>query len=359
MEKLERRATWLELFYDLVFVIVIAKLSHFLLVTPTFCGLLVFIALFFMTWWVWMGFSYYADMYERDHKWFRGVYYLSMIGIIIFAINVQNLAIGHYKDIILSYIALRLLLWVVYAVTWYRKKGDRPFLIFYVLGFATGSILWSIGLIAPLYFCLIGFIIEFLTPLIAYMFAKVTPKQVSHLDERFGLFLLIVLGETIASVTFATQESNWNWHNIIICVSSFVIAVSMWKIYFSKIQENTVYKALRGTRLSMMRSFVFGNSHVFIAISIVLFGVSLEWMVLKETSLNPIYAYTLSLALFMGIVTFNQWAAHVEMCKTEWSCRYIAIAIILVLGFSLSHALWLALSLAVLSPLAVKSCDLR
>ncbi len=53
-----RRATWLELFFDLVLVVAIAELGLNLDHDPTFGGLLEYLALFVPVWWAWAGFTF-------------------------------------------------------------------------------------------------------------------------------------------------------------------------------------------------------------------------------------------------------------------------------------------------------------
>jgi hypothetical protein len=70
----ERRATWLELFFDLVFVVAIAELSHQLAVDHSAEGFLRFAALFVPVWVAWQGYSFYADRFDTDDLVFRLAY---------------------------------------------------------------------------------------------------------------------------------------------------------------------------------------------------------------------------------------------------------------------------------------------
>jgi len=54
-----RRATWMELFYDLVFVV--TQLGNRLSTDHTFVGVLGFVALFIPVWWAWVGHTIYAS----------------------------------------------------------------------------------------------------------------------------------------------------------------------------------------------------------------------------------------------------------------------------------------------------------
>ena len=50
-----RRATWMELFYDLVFVVAVAQLGARLSEDHSFVGVLEFVGLFIPVWWAWVG----------------------------------------------------------------------------------------------------------------------------------------------------------------------------------------------------------------------------------------------------------------------------------------------------------------
>jgi low temperature requirement protein LtrA len=62
----DRRATWLELFFDLVFVVAVAQLSNALSADRTLHGFVVFCGLFVPIWWAWVGFTFYADRFDTD-----------------------------------------------------------------------------------------------------------------------------------------------------------------------------------------------------------------------------------------------------------------------------------------------------
>ena len=63
-EEKERRATWLELFYDLIYVAVIAQLSHKLAGDMSLKGVLGYMFLFVPVWLVWLSSTYYNERFE-------------------------------------------------------------------------------------------------------------------------------------------------------------------------------------------------------------------------------------------------------------------------------------------------------
>ena len=67
----ERTATWLELFFDLAFVLVVAELAVGLGDDRTLHGVLVFAGLFSSVWWAWAGFTFYANRFDTDDVVYR------------------------------------------------------------------------------------------------------------------------------------------------------------------------------------------------------------------------------------------------------------------------------------------------
>ena len=61
----ERRASWLELFFDLCFVVAVGAVAHTLHDEPTIEGIVLFAALFVPVWWSWMEYAWYATSFRR------------------------------------------------------------------------------------------------------------------------------------------------------------------------------------------------------------------------------------------------------------------------------------------------------
>src|SRR3954469_12015998 len=67
----ERRATWLELFFDLVFVVAVAELAGVLHDDPDWGGAARFAGLSVPVIWCWMNFIFYADQFDTDDVPYR------------------------------------------------------------------------------------------------------------------------------------------------------------------------------------------------------------------------------------------------------------------------------------------------
>ena len=79
----ERKATWLELFYDLIFVVAIAELSHSLSKDVSVHGFISFVALFIVVWWCWLGATFYATLFDTDDIRDRLLTFLLMMMLVL------------------------------------------------------------------------------------------------------------------------------------------------------------------------------------------------------------------------------------------------------------------------------------
>lgn len=84
-----RHATWLELFYDLVFVVAIAQLAHNLSNDVSLSGFSGFVVLFIPVWWAWIGTTFYANRFDSDDIGHRLLTGLQMVAIAAIAVNIR------------------------------------------------------------------------------------------------------------------------------------------------------------------------------------------------------------------------------------------------------------------------------
>ena len=89
-EEKERRATWLELFYDLVFVAVVSQLAENLDHNISLIGLLSFIALYVPVWFAWIGATFFATRFGTDDLAHRILTLLQMMAAAAMAVNVSH-----------------------------------------------------------------------------------------------------------------------------------------------------------------------------------------------------------------------------------------------------------------------------
>jgi low temperature requirement protein LtrA len=232
----EARPTWLELFFDLVFVVVIAQLSDLVAQDPSVGSFLEYFALFVATWFTWVGFTAYADRFDVDDTLHRILVLGATLANIVVAIHVDDAFHGGSVPFALASIAVRVLLLAINVRALFGVPEARRFQTFYVRGWALGLALWiaSLAVPTPWRYVLWGVAVtvEVCTPLVAMLRVPTLPLVSSHIAERFGLFTIIVLGESVVSVAAGIADVDFALDSSIVAIATFVGAAAVWWLYF-------------------------------------------------------------------------------------------------------------------------------
>lgn len=249
----ERHATWLELFYDLVFVVVVAQLASHLKYNLTPLGIVQFIALFVPAWWAWVGATFYANRFDTDDLVHRVLTVLQMAAIASLAVNIHLFAKELNQASIgfaLSYVAVRIILIIQYILAGKHVPAARALTNRFSRGFTTAATIWLLSTLVPLPWrfavWILAMAVDFATPMTAgKIHVQVAPHQ-SHLPERFGLFTLIVLGESVVAVVSGVADQNWNIASMFSAFLGLSIAFSIWWIYFDNLDGSAILSARVG-----------------------------------------------------------------------------------------------------------------
>jgi low temperature requirement protein LtrA len=254
LEVEERHATWTELFFDLVFVGAIAALGSILREDPSVDGILRMAGLFVPVWWAWIGFTLYADRFDSDDAVFRCLMFAGMLGSGALAVNVHFVAEGSSAGFALSYVAVRIVLIALYDRARRHVPQARPLVVRYMRGFSIAAALWLVSLAfsgwARYAIWALAMTIDIGGPVTApaRVLERLPPHQ-SHLPERFGLFTLIVLGETVVSVTAASANLDWSVRAALVAAGGFVTVACIWWIYFDLLDLGAIRRGFRPTQV--------------------------------------------------------------------------------------------------------------
>ncbi len=301
----ERRATWLELFYDLVFVVAIAELAHNLEGHVSLSGFFGFVALFVPIWWCWVGATFYATRFDTDDLGHRLLTLVQMAIIAALAVNVHHGLGESSVGFALSYAAVRGILIIQYLVAGYHVVAARSLTTWYATGFSISAILWLISVFVPvpLRFGLwaLGLVVDFTTPLTAGRLVAQIPPSMSHVSERIGLFTIIVLGESIMAVVRGVTEQKWDTSSVLVALLGLSIAFSLWWIYFDSV-DGSPLRAMKAGRMGIALIWLYG--HLPLAIGLAATGVGVELMVSSETDLSEAARWLLcgSVALCLSVL---------------------------------------------------------
>ena len=262
----ERHASWLELFFDLVFVLAVAQVSKTLDHDLTLGGFLRYVALFAPVWWAWVGYSFYADRFESEDLTYRAMMFTGMLTVAALAVNINEAFNSDGTAYAVSYVAVRAVLIALYLRAWRHVPVARDLCTRYIVGFSIGASLWLASLLVaqPARYWLwgAGLLVELLTPLVSSSLVKRTPFDSSHIPERFGLFTIIVLGEAVILAASGVAETDWRASSALAAVIGFAVAAALWWSYFELVETC----GLRKNWIVAGQTYVYGHFPVVVGI---------------------------------------------------------------------------------------------
>ncbi|MBE9229394.1 low temperature requirement protein A [Phormidium sp. LEGE 05292] len=286
----ERRASWLELFYDLIFVAAIAEVAHYLHDHITISGFLSYVIMFVPIWWSWVGATYYATRFDTENIPHRLLTLLQMVAIAILAINVHDGLGENSAAFALSYVAVRSILIFQYLCAGYFIPVARKLTYWYATGFAIAAIIWLISGFVPIYLRItlwvIALLVDFCTPLTAGKLVAQIPPNFSHIPERLGLFTIIVLGEAVIAVVKGVSQLEWGIASAAVALLGILIAFCLWWIYFDSVDGSPLRAMGNG---NVGKGLLWLYFHLPLAIGIAGTGVGVEHIIVsaKKATILP------------------------------------------------------------------------
>jgi low temperature requirement protein LtrA len=246
----ERHATWLELFFDLVFVISIAEVVHTLEDYRSLGDFLGTAGLFVAVWWAWVGYTVYADRFDTDDPLHRVLVLAGMVAVVAMALSVHDALHGGSAQFALAFVAVRGIVLLLNARARRHAAAARPLLNLYLVAFTIGASLWLTSVLVPeparYVLWAVALAIELSAPWVGRRQIAKAPIHASHLVERFGLFTLIVLGESVISVAQGAANVDWTTATVAAAMGGFVIVVCLWWLYFDRLDDGAIRTVLQG-----------------------------------------------------------------------------------------------------------------
>lgn len=297
----ERRATWLELFFDLCFVAAVAALAAGLHADPTLRGLWHFAALFVPVWWAWMEFTWFATAWDNDDLMHRLGMLLAMLLVIVLAAGIPRVYEGNDRLFVVAYASMQVLLVVMFARVLPHAGPARRFVRNYMLGDGLGGlIMLSSLLVEPpsrYWVWALAVTVLMVAPVFAVRAYEGQPFDSRHIPERYGLFTIIVLGESIAAATVAVGAAIDTevaaLPLLTLGVGGLVVVCSLWWIYFDFCSGHA---PARGVGAQYFWSYV----HYFVFTALAVIGAGLALSVAWLTDPAHVAVPEWSVALLVG-----------------------------------------------------------
>jgi low temperature requirement protein LtrA len=276
-----RAATPLELLFDLTFVVAFGiasnELSHALAEGHVRSGVLGFVFATFAVAWAWINYSWFASAYDTDDWVIRLATMVQMVGVIVLALGLEqafaSIEAGDVLDngvMVAGYVVMRVPMVFLWLRAARHDPARRGAALSYVWTIAVAQVFWVVLAIvdlpirttAAIAALLIG--IELLGPVIAETRKGGTPWHAGHIAERYGLLVIITLGEgilgTVASINALVHGSaGWTLDAGVVAFAGVGLIFATWWTYFAIPWADVL-------ALHRERVFIWGYGHI------VLFG---------------------------------------------------------------------------------------
>ena len=278
----ERRASWLELFYDLVYIATVIQLGTYLHHHLNVLGAVQYVFLFLIVWWSWSGSTYHANRFVSDDALRRLLVFLQIFAVVNMAVSVPEAFGARGASFALSYAALRVLLVLMYLRAYRHEPATRPLIRNYVTGFSLGISFWLVSAFVPEPWRYLLWALGIASEVLVH-FAFGTqrleggvPFNLPHLSERYSLFILIVLGDSFIKAVGRVAEAGVVPSTHLFGALGLLMTVSVWWVYFDDVAGAGLRQGAQG-----ITSWVY--AHFPLAVAVVAFGVAVE----EITQLDP------------------------------------------------------------------------
>ncbi|WP_240340201.1 low temperature requirement protein A [Nocardioides sp. SYSU D00038] len=375
-----RAATPLELLFDLTFVIAFGaaadELAHLVTDDHVVEGIVGFLFATFAVSWAWINFTWFASAYDTDDWVYRLTTMVQMAGVLILALGLrhmfESLTHGGHVDnsqMVLGYVVMR----VPMLFQWWRAGRQDParsrVCRTMFVSVAAAQVGWLVLLwldldVVPMFVGVVVLgLVEVSGPVLAERIDGGTPWHPHHIAERYGLLVIIALGEgllgTVAALSVLVGDG-WTLDVALLGLAGTALTFGLWWTYFV-IPHGAVLHARRE------RSFGWGYGHIPLFGAVVAVGAGLHaaaYELEHHTTLSttgtvltvavPIAAYVVLMYVLYGTLTRSLDPFHVVLVMVS--------GVVVALGVGLAAAgvplVWCLLVLALVPWVTVVGYEL-
>ena len=308
-----RASTPLELLFDLTFVAavqaVVTQLAHGIEGDHVVEALPNFFMVFFAIWWAWLTFTWFASAYDTDDVPYRLLTMLQMGGVLVLAAGVPAaFTEGDFLLITVGYFIMRIAL----IAQWLRAAAQDPegraTALRYAAGIGFVQAMWIARLFIAAELPLAGRIgtfaflaaCELAVPLWAERRGYIRWHP-HHIAERYGLFTIILLGESVLAATVGVQAiitaGDASGEFVLLAASGLALLFGIWWIYYLE-------PAGDGLERRRQRSFVWGFGHYFVFAALAALGAGLEVAVQSLSHHAEIDGTTVAYSVAVPVAAF-------------------------------------------------------
>lgn len=286
------RVTWLELFFDLIYVAALIQLGDRLAGDISWSGVARFGGAFVMLWWTWTGTTVFTNRFAVDDIPHRLLSFVQMFAVGNLAVIAATTPSNWATWLVVAYITARLPLIVMYLRVLPTEAKGNKLTVFVVRVFSLSLVLFALSLFLPSdarpIVWAFALLMEFAAPIVATRKAALSPIHEEHFQERYALFTIIVLGETFVKTLTEIGDRGISIQTQVFGALTFLILIAIWWTYFDDVADAHIRSASALSKSPGKNRLAWTYAHLPLAGAITGFGVAAKKVVGVEAFSDPL-----------------------------------------------------------------------
>jgi low temperature requirement protein LtrA len=354
----EHRVTPRELFFDLVFVFAFTQVATLLADDPTFAGIGRGVLVLAALWWAWTAYAWFTNIVDPEENIIGAALLVALMAMFVAALVVP----GVFDDDGVLFGAAFLVVCALHAALYGFVGRGNPDLLGAVLRLAPwtlsgATLILVAGFVdgARIWLWLAALACAYIGPLLTGS----TGWQLhpSHFAERYGLVLIIALGEAFISIGIGATGIGIGLGEVVAAILGLLVATSFWLAYFDffSIRGEQILRDVQGVERVALARDAYTYAHFPMIVGIVLFAFAMKTIVAHVgEELDSVVAFALCGGSALYLLTYSAIRIRVERRVRLSRGRFVAALVFLLVlplatavpalaALGIVTAVWLAL----------------
>jgi len=322
--------SWLELFFDLIFVAAIAKATRVLLHLENgeipLEYLFKFVLIFIPIWWAWVGHTLYTNRFGEAKLSHRLFMIVQMFFMVMLTASLSPDFDSYYIPFLIGYIGVRLVtslqyIWTIRDVDGGQREVAKRLGYGFLIGITISLLSVFFDSWIRYFLLYLGIFVDILVPILNRRYLKKVAVNTPHLLERFGLLTIILFGESIVSLVAIFEAEAFLWSEVSTISLAFLLIIAMWWQYFDNLEKKIDKEAVTSGQV-----IIYG--HLFILMSLSLFAAVIQMSYLYEVNPKFLLILTFGTAFIYFLSTtivFHKYRIPEQRLKVWHLLLFLAI----------------------------------
>lgn len=275
----EKKVTWLELFFDLVFVTAVSYTTHLFVQIEHHPDNFWFyfgeyLLMVFPMFWLWAGQSMF---FNRFSEHLRNPELFMLPQMFFFILMTASLGFefsSTYHSFLAGYLGVRILtIWQYYIVSKQQENQQKKATLLLTKILSIGIIIPALSILIDSYWHFIimyvGIFIDMLLPILYRNQLSKVSVNMPHITERLGLFVLITFGESLVAITNILKDHTTEQETVFYACVSFILICTLWSSYFFPFEKTIDRKVQTNGQIILY-------GHFFVLLAIMMLAGTIE-----------------------------------------------------------------------------------